>query len=113
MSGAVKGVDVSSWQHPGQAEIDWHAVADDGYTFALVKATQGTNYVNNWLSRDLDDARSAGLLLGAYHYLEANVTAPGPGQSLHRKPHRPGVGDGRVAGLRAAAPSRPVRPKWR
>jgi GH25 family lysozyme M1 (1,4-beta-N-acetylmuramidase) len=74
VSGAVRGVDVSSWQHPGQAEIDWHEVVDAGYSFAMVKATQGTNYVNNWLSRDLDDARAAGLLVGAYHYLEVNVS---------------------------------------
>jgi lysozyme len=75
VSGQAKGVDVSSWQHPGGAEIDWHAVVDAGYTFAIVKATQGTTYANNWLARDLDDARAAGLLVGAYHFYEAGQDA--------------------------------------
>lgn len=67
----AKGVDVSSWQHPNGAAIDWEKVADSGITFALVKATQGVGYVNPWLARDLDDAAAAGLLVGAYHYAEA------------------------------------------
>nr|MBF6558608.1 glycoside hydrolase family 25 protein [Acidimicrobiales bacterium] len=49
--------------------IDWEAVAGDGMTFALVKATQGVGYVNPWLARDLDEARAAGLLVGAYHFV--------------------------------------------
>lgn len=72
MSGTVRGVDVSSWQHPYGAAIDWEEVAKDGYTFMLVKATQGTGYQNPWLHRDIDDARAAGLLVGAYHFLEVN-----------------------------------------
>lgn len=73
MSADVRGVDVSSWQHPEGAEIDWEEVAQAGYKFALVKATQGTSYVNPWAARDLDDARAAGFLVGAYHYYEAGV----------------------------------------
>ena len=75
MSGAARGVDVSSWQHPGQEPIDWEAVADDGYTFALVKVSQGISYANAWAARDLDDARAAGLLVGAYHYFETGYSA--------------------------------------
>ena len=71
----IRGVDVSSWQHPRGEEIDWHAVADAGYRFAIVKATQGVGYVNPWLARDLDDAFAAGLFLGAYHFFEAGVDA--------------------------------------
>ena len=68
-----KGVDVSSWQHPGGQPIDWEKVAADGYAFALVKASQGASYVNPWLARDLEDARAAGLLVGAYHFVETGV----------------------------------------
>jgi GH25 family lysozyme M1 (1,4-beta-N-acetylmuramidase) len=75
MSGAARGVDVSSWQHPGQAPIDWWAVAEEGYTFALVKVSQGISYVNPWAARDLDDARAAGLLVGAYHFYEPGYSA--------------------------------------
>lgn len=77
MSGDVLGVDVSGWQHPGNAPIDWHKVAESGIRFAIVKATQGLNFENLWLHRDLSDARAAGLLLGAYHYFDAGVDSVG------------------------------------
>jgi lysozyme len=69
----AKGVDVSTWQHPNNHPIDWHEVASAGYTFAIVKASQGSTWVNPWLERDLDDARAAGLLVGAYHFYEMGV----------------------------------------
>lgn len=66
----MKGIDVSSNQHPAGRSIDWHEVADAGYAFCIVKATQGLAYRNPWLERDLDDARAAGLFVGAYHFFE-------------------------------------------
>lgn len=75
MTRAVVGVDVSSWAHPSSAPVDWDAVAEDGYSFVMVKLTQGINYTNPWGLRDLDDARAAGLLTGAYHYFEPGVSA--------------------------------------
>jgi lysozyme len=69
----ARGVDVSTWQHPDGKAIDWHEVALAGYSFAIVKATQGTTWVNPWLDRDLDDARAAGLLVGTYHFYELGV----------------------------------------
>lgn len=75
MTRAVYGVDVSSWAHPNGQGIGWDALVDDGYTFALVKATQGNNYTNPWALRDLDDARASGMLVGAYHYFEPGVPA--------------------------------------
>lgn len=71
----AKGVDVSTWQHPNGAPIDWHEVASTGVTFAIVKATQGISWVNPWFKRDLDDARAAGLLVGAYHFYELGFNA--------------------------------------
>lgn len=71
MGNSITGVDVSSWQHEDGHPINWDAVYEDGYRFAVVKATQGTSYVNPWVARDLSDASAAGLLLGAYHYYEA------------------------------------------
>ena len=75
MSAPVRGVDVSSWQHPEGRAIDWEKAKGAGYHFALVKASQGTGYVNQWVAHDLDSARAAGLLVGAYHYFEANQPA--------------------------------------
>lgn len=71
----VRGVDVSTWQHPGNAPIDWEKVRAAGISFALVKATQGDTYINPWLKRDVDDANFAGLLVGAYHFYEEGPDA--------------------------------------
>lgn len=81
MGAGARGVDVSTWQHPGGQPIDWEAVEAAGVTFALVKITQGVGYVNPWGLADLDDARAAGLLVGAYHYYE--VGAPAAEQAAH------------------------------
>jgi len=67
---ATRGIDVASWQHPDGKAIDWFDVAGEGFTFAMVKATQGSSWLNPWLHRDLEDARGAGLMVGAYHYYE-------------------------------------------
>ena len=75
MSGRPAGADVSSWQHVDNAPIDWERARADGCTFVIVKATQGVGYVNPWLLRDLDDARAAGLLVGAYHFYDVGVPA--------------------------------------
>ncbi len=74
MSAAARGIDVSSWQHPGGAPIDWEAVDRSGITFVLVKVSQGASYVNPWGIRDLNDARDAGLMTGAYHFWEAGAS---------------------------------------
>lgn len=69
-----KGIDIASWQHPGSAPIDWNAVKGAGMTFAIVKATEGTNYTNPFFVGDRDAAGKAGLVVGAYHY--ARPAAP-------------------------------------
>lgn len=69
-----KGIDIASWQHPGSKPIDWNAVKGAGMTFAIVKATEGTNYTNPFFVGDRDAAGKAGLVVGAYHY--ARPAAP-------------------------------------
>jgi lysozyme len=63
-------IDVSSDQHPNNAPIDWPAVARAGVTTALIKATQGTTYVNPWLASDLQGASEAGLQVRCYHFAD-------------------------------------------
>lgn len=77
MTAKVRGIDVSTWQHPGGAEINWEEVEGTGVGFVMVKATQGLDYFSPWAARDIDDARAAGLLVGAYHYFEAGKSAQG------------------------------------
>ncbi|MBX6390968.1 MAG: glycoside hydrolase [Frankia sp.] len=63
-----RGVDVSSWQHPEGAGIDWNAVKAAGNSFAIIKATEGGTYTNPHYVADRDGAKAAGLVVGAYHY---------------------------------------------
>lgn len=68
-------VDVSIAQHgdlpPGQGPaINWKAAAQAGVTTALIKATQGTTYLNPWFHTDVAGAQAAGLDVLAYHYCD-------------------------------------------
>jgi len=66
--GPVDGPDVSSFQHPNGAAISWPAVRKSGREFAIVKATEGTSYVNPWFARDYAGVKAAALVRGSYHY---------------------------------------------
>jgi len=72
-TGWPRGVDVSSWQHPGRKPIDWAAVRRGGAQFAIIKATEGTRYVNPFYAPDRDAARKAGLVVGAYAYARPSL----------------------------------------
>lgn len=60
----LRGIDVS--HHQGQ--IDWRRVAADDVTFAVIKATEGGDHVDDAFDRNLREARAAGLVVGAYHF---------------------------------------------
>ena len=72
LAGAVKGVDVASYQHPGGAAINWADVAAAGIGFAAVKVTEGDYYVNPYALADLAQARAAGLTVAAYAFAIPN-----------------------------------------
>lgn len=66
-------IDVSSQNHedrpPGQGPpIDWAAVRKAGVVAAIVKATEGTSYVNPWYAIDVAGAGAAGIVTIAYHF---------------------------------------------
>ena len=77
---SAKGIDISSWQHPNGAAIDWQRVKDAGVTFVMVKATQGVTYINPYFngpeSHDVEEAAGVGLLVGAYHFAQPGSNAP-------------------------------------
>lgn len=60
----LRGIDVSA--HNG--DIDFDRVAQEGYGFALIKATEGTDFKDKRFDDNVGRARSAGLLTGAYHF---------------------------------------------
>lgn len=71
----INMVDVSSNNHLGVQPIDWAAVKASGVGAVMIKATEGTTYVNQWLDADAKGAQAAGLHVGYYHYAH-----PGQGQ---------------------------------
>ncbi|KAF6636450.1 AMIN domain-containing protein [Paenibacillus sp. EKM208P] len=73
--GHAQGIDVS--HHNGN--IDWQQVAAAGKTFAFIKATEGTKYQDNQFLVNVQGARDANILVGAYHFLNA-TTADGARQ---------------------------------
>jgi len=68
-------IDISSWQHPNGAAIDWAKVKAAGYVGVMIKCSQGTTYKNPFFVDDATDAITEGLLVGAYHYATPAVDA--------------------------------------
>lgn len=64
----VRGIDVSN--HNGT--IDWKQVAQADYQFAYIKASEGRTHRDNSFRRNVEQARQAGLLVGAYHFFRKN-----------------------------------------
>lgn len=67
----AEGIDVSHWQ----GTIDWAKVAADGITFSFIKASQGMSSRDSMFAVNVKGARTAGLLIGAYHFLDATSAA--------------------------------------
>ena len=70
----ITGVDVSRWDHsetsayPAGTPIDWVKVKSAGRSFAIIKASERTNYRNPYFANDYAQAKAAGLVVGAYHF---------------------------------------------
>lgn len=75
----IAGPDVSSWQHPSGASLDWRAVRAAGHPFAFVKATEDTSYTNPYFAADWAAVHASGMDRGAYHF--AQPASPALGQA--------------------------------
>ena len=60
----IHGVDVSHYQ----GEIDWNVLAAQNIQFAYIKATEGSSHVDEHFTKNYEEARQAGLRVGAYHF---------------------------------------------
>ena len=58
------GIDVS---HHNRVD-DWHAVRGNNITFASIKLTESTGFVDNAAAGHADRARAAGIQVGGYHF---------------------------------------------
>lgn len=60
----VKGVDVSSYQ----GDIDWETLSAQNISFAFIKATEGSSFVDKYFACNYENAQKTSLAVGAYHF---------------------------------------------
>lgn len=60
----IRGVDVSHYQ----GDIDWQVLADNKIQFAYIKATEGSNHIDDKFAYNWSQAKETNLLVGAYHF---------------------------------------------
>lgn len=60
----VKGVDVSAYQ----GDIDWQTLSEQDISFAFIKATEGSSFVDPKFEYNYSEAAKTGLRIGAYHF---------------------------------------------
>src|SRR2546423_7691789 len=65
----LEGIDVSHWN----GSIDWSQVAASGERFVVMKATEGTGYVDPTYSSNRQGALAAGLVVTAYHFARPDL----------------------------------------
>jgi GH25 family lysozyme M1 (1,4-beta-N-acetylmuramidase) len=87
----LEGVDVSHWQ----GTISWSKVAAAGKKFAIIKATESDDFIDNLYATNHANAKAAGLWTGAYHFARPDATS---GDAIHEADHfaavmKLGVGD--------------------
>ncbi|ALA66462.1 glycoside hydrolase family 25 protein [Corynebacterium lactis] len=70
-----EGIDVSKWQRPGGAALNWQKVAASGQKFAFIKATDPTEGDSAYFIEDSVAAAKAGLLIGSYHKAHPDQSA--------------------------------------
>ena len=63
-TGFKEGIDVSHWQ----GAIDWARVRAAGKTFAVIKATEGVNFLDDKYAQNKAGAMAQGMKVGAYHF---------------------------------------------
>jgi lysozyme len=65
----LQGVDVSHWD----GTIDWAQTHGAGIEFAIAKATEATDFVDDTFATNRQNAKAAGVVFGAYHFFRADV----------------------------------------
>lgn len=72
----IRGIDVSHYQ----GNIDWKTLKNaslDGYpvSFVMIKATEGTDFLDENFNKNIRAARSCGFICGAYHFFLPSESA--------------------------------------
>ena len=73
----VRGVDVSHYQ----GEIDWEQLSKEDISFAFIKATEGSQHIDNQFNKNWSEAQKTDLRIGAYHFF--SLDSSGAEQAKH------------------------------
>lgn len=77
------GLDIS---HHQDARLDLAQCHREGIDFVVLKATEGSTFVDSEFAANLAEARAAGLLVAAYHYQRPATVAEQIANILHTVP---------------------------
>ena len=77
----MSGIDVSHFQKV----IDWKQVRRGGIAFAFIKATEGSTLADFLFTRNWSEAKTAGVLRGAYHFFRPQISPLAQAQFLLRR----------------------------
>ncbi|HEX6360417.1 glycoside hydrolase family 25 protein [Actinophytocola sp.] len=69
---AIFGLDIS---HHQDLKLDLGQCRREGIEFVFIKASEGSTFLDPEFAANLDEARTAGLLTCAYHYLRSSASA--------------------------------------
>ncbi|WP_205411115.1 glycoside hydrolase family 25 protein [Massiliimalia massiliensis] len=84
----IHGVDVSSYQ----GEIDWGVLAEEGISFAYIKATEGSGFTDQRFAENWKQASETGLKIGAYHFFSYDSSGKTQAENFIRTvPKLPGM----------------------
>ena len=76
------GVDLSIWQHPGGAEIDYELAVSKGIDFAIIEYRDEASSVNPFFERDHAGFLRAGARVGSYCYVHPELPAAPQAEDL-------------------------------
>ena len=85
---SIRGIDVSHYQ----GSIDWKSlkqaeIGDDPVSFVIIKATEGTDFLDENFYRNQREAREEGFICGAYHFFLPSEPAEAQARYFLRNVH--------------------------
>ena len=86
---ALSGIDISN----NNGDVDWERVVTAGVTFAFLKATEGTSFVDQTYERHRAAAKQHGIKVGAYHFARPAKSQPGQQAAFFLEHAKPKAGE--------------------
>lgn len=76
----IRGVDVSNHQ----GKIDWEKLVSQNVSFAFIKATEGSTFVDPYFSENWKNAEKNNIRIGAYHFFSFDSAGEKQAESFCR-----------------------------